>query len=225
MTQEAATKPRLNIAIMVSGAGRGSNMMALIEGCATGEISGQVALIIGTRADAPALLRAQEAGIKTAVVSPRKYEGDEEGYGVALSRLLNKYEIGLICLAGYMRRLPLSIVSQFHRRIMNIHPALLPFFGGQGMYGHHVHEAVLASGMKVAGCTVHFVDAEYDTGPIIHQRTVPVLGEDTPETLAKRVLGEEHRAYVEAVAWLSEGRLVAEGDKIRLLNEKERDDS
>lgn len=216
---------RLNIAIMVSGAGRGSNMMALIEGCTSGEIAGQVALVIGTRSDAPALLRAQEAGIKTVVVSPRKYEGDEEGYGNALLRLLQRYEIGLICLAGYMRRLPVSVVTQYERRIMNIHPALLPFFGGQGMYGHHVHEAVLESGMKVAGCTVHFVDAEYDTGAIIHQRVVPVLGEDTPETLASRVLREEHRAYVEAVAGFAEGRIRGNGERVYLCDEKERSDS
>ncbi|HZT42545.1 MAG TPA: phosphoribosylglycinamide formyltransferase [Chthonomonadaceae bacterium] len=205
---------KLAIAVLVSGQGRGSNLQALLEGCASGQIAGQIAVVIGTRADAPALERARSAGVPVAVVSPRKYEGDEAGYAEALGRILKRYDIGLICLAGYMRKLPSSIIAAYHQRILNIHPALLPLFGGRGMYGEHVHQAVLESGMKVTGCTVHFVDEEYDTGPIVLQTAVPVFDEDTPQTLAARVLAEEHCAYVRAVQLFAEGRLRVEGRRV-----------
>src|SRR5258708_4805712 len=157
---EGAAPDLLPIAAVVSRTGRGSQLGALIAGRAPGETAGRIAVVIGTRADAPALARAQAAGISTAVVSPRKYEGDEAGYTAALQRLLTRHRIGLICLAGYLRRLPPSLVADYAGRIMNTHPALLPLFGGKGMYGENVHRAVLESGMKVAGCTGHFVDGE-----------------------------------------------------------------
>jgi folate-dependent phosphoribosylglycinamide formyltransferase PurN len=116
-----------------------------------------------------------------------------------------------------MRLLPRSVVEEYRGRIMNIHPALLPLFGGRGMYGERVHQAVLESGMKVSGCTVHFVDEEYDSGPIILQRTVPVLEGDTPQTLAARVLAQEHRAYTEAIRLFAEDRLRLEGRRVRIL--------
>lgn len=209
----------LSIAVLVSGQGRGTNLQALLEAGASGEMQAQVGLVIGTRRDAPALERAQAAGAKVVVVSPKKYEGDEEGYADTLLRLLREHDIGLICLAGYMRRLPASIVATYTNRIMNVHPALLPLFGGQGMYGENVHRAVLESGMKVAGCTVHFVDASYDTGPIIVQIAVPVQEEDTPTTLAARILPEEHQAYIRAVQLFAEGRLRVEGQRVRVLPE------
>ena len=210
----AEARPPLPIAALVSGAGRGSNLAALLEACAAGQIPGRVALVIGTRRDAPALERAQSAGAAISVVSPRKYEDDETGYAAALLRVLEKQEIGLICLAGYMRRLPPPVVAAYAGRVMNIHPALLPLFGGRGMYGENVHRAVLESGMKVSGCTVHFVDNDYDTGPIIAQRTVPTLDSDTPQTLAARVLEQEHQAYAEAVRWFAEGRLRVDGRRV-----------
>lgn len=209
-------RPLLPIAVMVSGAGRGSNLAALIEACASGQIPGRVALVIGTRSDAPALERARSAGSVVSVVSPRKYESDEAGYAAALLRVLQKQDIGLICLAGYMRHLPAPIVAVYPGRVMNIHPALLPLFGGQGMYGENVHRAVIESGMKVSGCTVHFVDNQYDGGPIITQRAVPVLDADTPQSLAARVLEQEHRAYAEAAQWFAEGRLTIEGRRVRV---------
>lgn len=211
------SRPPLSIAVMVSGQGRGSNLGALIEGVQSGEINGRIALVIGTRADSPALMRAQEAGVHTTVVSPRKYEGDPQGYGDVLLRLLAKYEVDLVCLAGFMLRLPQPVVERYRNRIMNIHPALLPEFGGQGMFGGNVHAAVLESGVKQSGCTVHFVDENYDTGPVILQRRVPVLEGDTPQTLAARVLVEEHRAYVEAAALFAAGRIHAEGESVRIL--------
>lgn len=209
-------RPPLPIAVLVSGMGRGSNLAALLEACASGQISGRIALVIGTRRDAPALERAQNAGIAVSVVSPRKYEADEAGYAAALLRVLQKQEIGLICLAGYMRRLPPPVLAAYRGRVMNIHPALLPLFGGQGMYGENVHRAVIESGMKVSGCTVHFVEEEYDDGPIIAQRAAPVLDADTPQTLAARVLEQEHRAYAESVQWFAEGRLKIVGRRVLL---------
>ncbi len=209
-------KPPIKIAALVSGQGRGSNLGALLAGCESGEIAGEFAVVIGTRADAPALERAKAAGVAVSVVSPRKYEGDEPGYAGALLRLLRRHEADLICLAGYMRHLPPAVVAAYSARIMNIHPALLPLFGGQGMYGAKVHEAVLASGMKISGCTVHFVDEQYDTGPIIVQIPVEVDEEDTPATLAVRVLGAEHRAYVRAVRLFAAGRLHIEEGRVRI---------
>jgi formyltetrahydrofolate-dependent phosphoribosylglycinamide formyltransferase len=173
-------------------------------------------VVIGTRADAPALELARNRDVVVKVVSPKKYEFDDAAYGEALLRILHQYEIDLICLAGYMRKLPGAVVHTFAHRIMNIHPALLPLFGGQGMYGEHVHAAAIESGMKVSGCTVHFVDEQYDTGPIIVQSAVPILDDDTPATLASRILPEEHRAYVCAVKWFAEGRLQMEGRRVRL---------
>lgn len=190
----------LNIAVMVSGEGRGSNMWALIEGCQTGGIYAQVSLVIGTRRSSPALARAQQAGIHTVVISPTGLDDDQ--YAEKLLKQLAKADIGLICLAGYMRLLPTAVLEHYHNRITNIHPALLPQFGGKGMYGEHVHRAVLASGQKISGCTVHLVDAEYDSGPILLQITVPVLIDDDWHSLAARVLEQEHIAYVQAVSKL-----------------------
>jgi len=198
---------RLRIAVLVSGHGRGSNLSAIMNGCATGAIHGEVVLVVGTRSEAPALNRAVDGGVCAVVVSPRKFEGDEAGYAAALLAALESQQPGLICLAGYMRMLPPSVLLAYRGKVMNIHAALLPLFGGRGMYGENVHRAVLESGMKVSGCTVHFVDEDYDTGPIIIQSAVPVLDNDTPATLSERVLTEEHKSYVRAVKLFAEGRL------------------
>lgn len=205
----------IRIAVLVSGHGRGSNMAAIIDACQRGEIDGQVVLVIGTRSEAPALQRAAEKGVPTRVISPRNLS--EEEYAQRLLHALNEAQVDLVCLAGYMRLLPLPVVQAYAGRVMNIHPALLPLFGGKGMYGEHVHRAVLESGMKVSGCTVHFVDEHYDTGPIIVQRCVPVEEDDTWETLAARVLVQEHQAYVQAVKLFAEGRLRIEGRRVRIL--------
>jgi formyltetrahydrofolate-dependent phosphoribosylglycinamide formyltransferase len=205
----------IRIAILVSGHGRGSNMAAIIDACQRGEIDGKVVLVIGTRDEAPALQRATEKGVSTEVVSPSKL-GEEE-YAHRLLHALDEAKVDLVCLAGYMRLLPTPVVQAYAGRVMNIHPALLPLFGGKGMYGEHVHRAVLESGVKVSGCTVHFVDEHYDTGPIIVQRCVPIEEEDTWETLAARVLAQEHQAYVQAVKLFAQGRLRIEGKRVRIL--------
>lgn len=210
----------LRIAVLVSGHGRGSNLQSLLDACADGRIAGSVVLVIGTRAGAPALDRAESAGVPTVVASPKAF-ADNIAYGDELLHLLAEHYIGLVCLAGYMRLLPDDVVHAYHGRIMNVHPALLPLFGGHGMYGEHVHQAVIESGMKVSGCTVHFVDNEYDHGPIIIQTAVPVHEGDTPEELAARILPEEHRAYARAVRLFAQNRLQIEGGRVHILNPEE----
>ncbi len=218
--KESIESVGLQIGVLVSGHGRGTNLQAILDACASGEVPGRVALVVGTRADAPALERARASGVTATVVSPRRYENDEEGYASALLQQLQAHDVGVLCLTGYMRILPPAVVSAYRGRILNIHPALLPLFGGKGMYGENVQRAVLESGMKVAGCTVHFVDEQYDTGPIVLQTVVPVLDDDTPETLAARLLPEEHRAYIQALQWFAEERLVIEGRRVIVKKER-----
>lgn len=204
------------IAVMVSGAGRGSNMQAIIDGCKSGKIAGEVAVVIGVKDDAPAMERAAGQGIETAAISPKLFENAQD-YDDAVLKTLKDNKIDLICLAGYMRVLGQNIVDAYRNAIMNVHPALIPSFCGKGMYGHHVHEAVIARGVKFSGVTVHLVDEEYDTGPIILQSIVPVEQDDTPDTLAARVLEKEHETYVEAVSLFAQGRLRVENRKVRIL--------
>ncbi len=211
----ASSRPPLALAVFVGARGRGSNLAALHAATQQNRLKARIVLVVGSRAGAPALERAVALGLPVAVVDSKKT--GEEGYADALLHALREAGVDTIALAGYLRRLPSSIVSAYRLRIVNTHPALLPLFGGKGMYGEHVHRAALEYGVKVSGCTVHFVDEEYDTGPIIAQRAVPVLEEDTPETLAARVLPQEHAAFVDALQWLAEGRLVVEGRVVRVL--------
>ncbi|MDX1934301.1 MAG: phosphoribosylglycinamide formyltransferase [Capsulimonadales bacterium] len=203
----------MNLAVFVGPRGRGSNLSALCTAISEGRLSARIVLVLGTKPDAPALLRAAEIGLPTLVVDPR---GDATEYGERLLGALAAAGADTIALAGYLRRLPSSVVGAFPHRIVNIHPSLLPAFGGQGMYGEHVHRAVLEYGAKVSGCTVHFVDESYDTGPIILQRAVPVEENDTPETLAARILPAEHRLFAEALQLLAAGRLRVEGRIVRI---------
>jgi formyltetrahydrofolate-dependent phosphoribosylglycinamide formyltransferase len=204
---------------MVSGQGRGTNMQAIIDACASGKINGEVVLVIGVKDDAPAMERARSAGVKTLTISPKDYATAEE-YDNAIFQALADHSVDLICLAGYMRVLGAKIVERWRNRIMNVHPALIPSFCGKGMYGHHVHEVVIARGVKYTGVTVHFVDEDYDTGPIILQTVVPVEDDDTPETLAARVLKQEHQTYTDAIALFADGKLEVVGRKVRILKDK-----
>ena len=204
----------VRIAILLSGRhGRGSNMQAIADACASGQVHGTVAAVVGNYADSPALARAREMGLTTQSISSRL---PEQAYAQALLAALAEARIDLICLAGYMRKVPDAVVAAYTGRLMNIHAALLPAFGGAGMYGLHTHQAVLDYGAKVSGCTVHFVDKQYDTGPIIGQSVVPVEEGDTAETLAARVLTAEHDAYPHAVALFAEGRLSLDGRRVRI---------
>lgn len=201
---------------MVSGHGRGSNLQAIIDACNDGRIDGRVAVVIGVKSDVPAMDRARDNGILAVEVSPKGFSDDEE-YGNRLLEILADQKIDLICLAGYMRILPSKVVGTYLWRIMNTHAALIPLFCGKGMYGAHVHQAAIDYGVKISGCTVHFVDEKYDNGPIIIQKAVPVEEGDTAETLAARVLVQEHLAYPEAIQLFAEGRLKVEGRIVHTL--------
>lgn len=201
----------------MSGKGRGTNLQAILDACREGRIHGRVSIVIGTSARAPALERAQAAGVPTAVVSPKAL-GATDPADERILELLQGHEVDLIVLAGFMRLLGPKVLAAYRWRAMNVHPALLPAFGGPGFYGHHVHEAVLQAGAKVSGCTVHFIDEQYDHGPIILQTCVPVEEDDTPETLAARILPKEHETYTRAIQLFAEGRLqVLDGRRVRIL--------
>lgn len=172
----------MKVAVCVSG--RGSNLTALLDGLSGS--AAQVGLVLSNRGDAPALDRARERGIAAEVLADFRD-------GAEWLDLLARHGIDLIVLAGYLKLVPAPVIKAYRDRIINIHPALLPEFGGPGMYGTRVHEAVLARGAKVSGATVHLVDEEYDRGAILAQATVPVLPGDTPDSLAARVLTAEHR--------------------------------
>ena len=177
---------------MVGPKGRGSNMAAIIRACQAGTVPGEVRVVIAPNADAPAIATARSLGVETKIVTYG------EGYAERLIESLRHCD--WLCLAGYMRMLPTEVLGYVDGRVLNIHPALLPKHGGKGMYGHFVHEAVLAAGESESGCTVHYVTEKYDEGPPILQMTCPVLPDDTAETLAERVLTLEHRAYPAALA-------------------------
>ncbi|MBX3113926.1 MAG: phosphoribosylglycinamide formyltransferase [Fimbriimonadaceae bacterium] len=182
------------IAILTGSKGRGSNMAAIIKASQSGMIPAAVAVVIAPRENTPAAEVANELGVETEVCSPKQPD-----YADSLLNILTSNQITLICLAGYMTLLPLEVLNVFPNRVLNVHPALLPKFGGKGMYGHFVHEAVLAAKETVSGCSVHYVTEHYDEGAVIHQRSCPVFPDDTTETLAGRVLEQEHIAYPEAI--------------------------
>ena len=184
--------------LAVLASGRGSNLQAIIDHFdnLSRERIAKVVLVASNRADSPALIRAATASIDIASF-------DAADDGSQLLALLRKFRIDLVVLAGYLKRIPTSVIREYAGRIVNIHPALLPAFGGEGMYGARVHEAVIASGAKESGVTVHMVDDDYDRGPIIAQWRVPVEKSDTPDSLAERVLAVEHVVYPRAVEMIA----------------------
>ena len=179
----------------------GSNLQAIIDGCSQGKINAYVAVVISNNPDAYALERAKNAGIPAFCLN-KKINGTS--LGGEILKLLTKYNVDIIFLAGYLKKLPGKILRWYGGSIYNIHPALLPKFGGKGMYGINVHRAVLEAGEKESGATIHRVEALYDTGKIISQKKVPMCKNDTPETLAERVLAAEHVLIVETLACLCE---------------------
>jgi len=183
-------KKRLKIAVFASGGG--SNLQALIDSSNKGDLPGDIVAVISNNSTAFALTRAADSNIPGYHLSGKTHP-DPAAYLKALSEILESNKANMIVLAGYMKLLPPEIVRRFRNRIINIHPALLPKFGGKGMYGINVHKAVIESGERISGATVHFVDEIYDHGVVLIQRTVPVLPSDDPETLAARVLEVEHR--------------------------------
>ena len=209
----------LNIAVL--GSGRGSNFAAVLDALDTERIRGaRIAVVVSNNSTAGILEIAQAHAIPAVHLSRKQYASDEE-FNDAFLALLRAHDTGLIVLAGYMKRLPASVVAAYRHRIINIHPALLPDFGGQGMYGIHVHEAVLAAGRTVSGATVHLVDNEYDHGAIVLQEQVQVLPGDTPASLAERVLHVEHRLLPEAIRLFAEGRLSVVDGLVHICHSEE----
>jgi phosphoribosylglycinamide formyltransferase 1 len=191
------------IAVLASGAG--SNLQAILAHLAAVASAAKVALVASDRPTAGALSVGTREGIPVTVVR-------DPGDAAAVVGVLDEYGIDLVVLAGYLRRIPDRVTRRYRGRMLNVHPALLPAFGGSGMYGHHVHQAVLDAGVRVTGATVHFVDEEFDHGPIIAQWPAPVLPGDTVTTLAARVLSIEHRLYPCAVAAVASGRVTLDDD-------------
>jgi phosphoribosylglycinamide formyltransferase-1 len=200
------------IAALVSG--QGTNLQAIIDSIERKEFAAEIAVVISNIKDAYALERAKNHNIPTAVINHKDFK-NREGFEQALINELDGREVNLICLAGFMRVLTPFFVNHYKNRIMNIHPALLPAF--KGLYGHQVHEAVIKSGAKFSGCSVHFVTEDVDGGPIIVQRMVPVNDDDTPDNLADRVLVEEHKAYSEAIKLFIENRIKVEDNRVKIL--------
>lgn len=220
MTESCGGKKKLDIAVLVSGGG--TNLQALMDeeqrmnGAEPGSCPYRICAVFSDRKDAYALERAKAAGIPTEIVSAAAVMGEEKARAagrdekrLAVSnRMLEcarKHGADALVLAGFLTVLCGEVLDVYSGRIINLHPALLPKFGGVGMWGHHVHEAVIASGERESGCTVHLVDSGCDTGRILLQRRVPVMPGDTPETLAERISGEEHKAIVEGVKILVSG--------------------
>lgn len=217
-SQESFSSRPFRLGILLSGKGRGSNMQALIDATRDRRIPGEVGLVISTSPGAPALERAEASGVPTLLLPAGNFDSPQ-ALDEALANAFEAAQVDLVCLAGYMRLLSPAFINRFQGRVVNVHPGLLPAFGGQGFYGKRVHEAVLEVGAKVSGVTVHFVDEEYDHGPIILQRVVPVEEDDTPETLGARVLTAEHQAYPEAVRLFAQGRVSLEGRRVRVRPE------
>jgi phosphoribosylglycinamide formyltransferase-1 len=200
------TRKRLKTAVLISG--RGSNLKALIEACAQKDYPAEIAVVISNIPDAGGLSYAHAAGIPTAIVPHKDYPG-RDAVDAAIDERLEKSGVEFICLAGFMRILSDAFVRKWEGRMINIHPSLLPAFKGT-----HVHERVLASGVRTSGCTVHYVVPELDSGPTILQAEVPVLASDTPDTLAARVLEQEHKLYPQALRLIAEGRVRLENGRV-----------
>ncbi|MCL2183087.1 MAG: phosphoribosylglycinamide formyltransferase [Chitinispirillia bacterium] len=197
----------------VFASGGGSNFQALLDKRASGDLHVDFVLLAGNNSGAKAFGRARDNGINTLHIAPSHFN-DEAAYAKRLGDALTEVNTELVILAGYMRKLPPSIVREYRNKIINIHPGLLPAFGGKGMYGMNVHRAVLDYGAKLSGVTVHFVDEEYDHGPVILQKAVPVLDGDDENTLAARVLEAEHDSYWRAIEALASGKIRVDGRKV-----------
>lgn len=209
---------RLGLAVLISGGG--STMANLAEAIAAGSLAAEIRLVVSSRQGAAGIEKARARGLPVEVLPRRLYAEadrfDADRYTAALIGILEPRRIDLVVLGGFMSRLGPALFERYP--VVNVHPALLPRFGGKGMYGRHVHEAVLAAGEVRSGCTVHFVDPEYDHGPILSRREVEVRPGDTPELLAERVQAVERELYPEAIGWIAAGRVRIDGEgRIRVL--------
>ncbi|MFH1011561.1 MAG: phosphoribosylglycinamide formyltransferase [bacterium] len=204
----------MNLGFFASGSG--SNFEAVAKRCRSGEIAATPAVLICNVEGAAVFRKAEHLRVPSYLVRREDF-ADGKDFTARLLEILQEHRVELILLAGYLRKLPPVVLRAFPNRMLNIHPALLPAFGGKGMYGRRVHEAVLAAGCRITGVTVHLVDEEYDHGPIVLQRAVEVQSEDTPETLAARVLEVEHQIYGDAVKLFVENRVRVEQGRVHIL--------
>jgi len=211
--EEGAAKPqrKIRLGVLISGGGR--TMMNILDCIKRGELNGEIAVVISSLSTVGGVGKARNAGLPVKIIRRKDYP-DINAFSGHIVKELDAAEVDLVVQGGWLCLW--KIPPQYEGRVMNIHPALLPSFGGRGMWGHHVHEAVLAAGCKVSGCTVHFCTNEYDRGPIIVQRTCPVADDDTPDTLAERVFEQECTAYPQAIRWFAEGRLQVESDRVKV---------
>jgi phosphoribosylglycinamide formyltransferase-1 len=198
----------LKLGVLISG--RGSNLQAIIDACEAKKIPAQVSVVISDKADAYGLERARKHNIPTAVFHPNDF-ADKNTFELEIVRILKQHEVNLLCLAGYMRIVGQVLLEHFPHKIINIHPSLLPSFPGL-----HAQKQALDHGVTVTGCTVHFVDAGCDTGPIIIQSAVPVKENDTEETLSERILEQEHYIYPIAIEFIAKNKLKIEGRKVKI---------
>jgi formyltetrahydrofolate-dependent phosphoribosylglycinamide formyltransferase len=209
---ERSDRPRkLRLAVLLSGSG--TSLENLFEHIDAG-LPAEVVCVLSSKKSALGLRRAEARGVP-AIAIPRREFADVAGFNDALHETLARFEPDLVCLLGFLS--PFELRGRYAGRALNVHPALIPAFSGQGFYGHHVHEAVLAAGVKISGATVHFVGDAYDEGQILLQESVPVLDDDTPETLAARVQALEQRLVPEAIRRIAEGRVRNEGRRTRIL--------
>jgi formyltetrahydrofolate-dependent phosphoribosylglycinamide formyltransferase len=208
------TKPRqvpFRIVVLISGGG--TTLRNFIEKIAAGRLPVEIALVVSSSPAARGLQFARDAGIPEAVIEPKKF-GSQDDFSRAIFDHCRRVRADLVVMAGFLKRV--TIPADFANRVVNIHPALVPAFCGDGFYGHRVHEAVLEYGAKLSGCTIHFADNQYDHGPVILQKAVPVLDDDTPETLAARVFEAECEAYPEALRLIAAGRVTVDGRRVRI---------
>jgi phosphoribosylglycinamide formyltransferase-1 len=207
---------KLNLVVLASGGG--TNLQAIIDHIEAGKLNAQIKAVISNNSRAGALERARNHDIPAIHLSHKQFATPEE-FDRKLLSVLKENQTDMLVLAGYMKMLSPVIIREYKNRIINIHPALLPSFGGPGMYGVHVHEAVIKSGVKVTGVTVHMVDEVYDHGAIVMQKTVSVMDDDTPESLAERVLKVEHQTYSEALQLFAEERVEIKDNRAFIKSE------
>ncbi len=197
---------KLKVGVLISG--RGSNMAALIRAAKAADYPAEIACVVSNKADAPGLAIAAAAGVPTVAISHRDHP-DREAFDRAVSAELERHGVGFVVLAGFMRIFSPWFPAHWAGRLINIHPSLLPAFKGM-----HVHRQALDAGVRLSGCTAHLVTPDLDSGPIIAQAAVPVLADDTEETLSARILRQEHRLYPLVVRWFAEGRIAVDGEKV-----------
>ncbi len=202
---------KIRIGVLVSG--RGSNLQAIIDNIERGQLAAEIAVVISDQADAYSLERARKHNMPAVHVSAKGYKGKREAYDALLVQELQKRGVELVCLAGFMRIITPVLIAAFPHRILNIHPSLLPAFPGL-----HVQQKALDHGVKFSGCTVHFVDEGMDTGPIIIQAVVPILDNDTEDSLSERILKQEHKIYSRAIQLFAEGRLRREDRRVVVID-------